>query len=307
MDGKSGAYVHTETVSCGDGTRKAWAIHPPYMGGTGYAFMLSEPVAVPDLPGIAFSSEVGIRNGGDKSDGVLYRVFVQEDGQQEKLAGEINWAERRWTPLVCNLSPWRGKTVRFRLVADVGPNDNSSADWAAWSEIRLVSTEPILQTTLHETPVELTYALPTDLTPPIEKIRSVDDFAKATKVELVYDGCGMDASDRYHSTATLNGVSLGRLPGAGGDETKGIWKTVSVPIFKEITTSLQSVNRLKIVSAEDSFKIRRFRLVATFPDGSQRSTMLTNRTISHPGSWKYAEGESTTLGKPIEVDIIIPR
>ncbi|MDR2704395.1 MAG: hypothetical protein LBC02_01325, partial [Planctomycetaceae bacterium] len=130
IDGKSGAYAYLDQCSCGEKTQRGWAIHPPYQSGVGYTFLLSEPITVPKEDGIAFSSEVGIRNGGDQSDGVLYRVFVVEPDKEEVLAGEILWAERNWSPFVCDLSAWQGKTVRLRLVADVGTKNNSVADWA---------------------------------------------------------------------------------------------------------------------------------------------------------------------------------
>ncbi|MDR2755282.1 MAG: hypothetical protein LBC20_06210 [Planctomycetaceae bacterium] len=149
IDGKSGANAdYNSPLSCGEKTQRGWAIHPPYLGGVGYTFLLSEPITVPKEDGITFSSEVGIRNGGDQSDGVLYRVFVSEPDKDEVLAGEILWAERNWNSFVCDLSAWQGKTIRLRLVADVGTKNNSSADWAAWANIKLVSTKQTLFTTL---------------------------------------------------------------------------------------------------------------------------------------------------------------
>ncbi|MDR1270986.1 MAG: hypothetical protein LBK82_15835 [Planctomycetaceae bacterium] len=152
MDGRSGAYVYLDQCSCGEKTQRGWAIHPPFQGGTGYTFLLSEPITVPKEDGIAFSSEVGIRNGGDPSDGVLYRVFVAEPDKEEVLAGEILWAERNWSPFICDLSAWKGKTVRLRLVADVGTKNNSVADWAAWANLKLVSTKQSLITILTAEP-----------------------------------------------------------------------------------------------------------------------------------------------------------
>jgi hypothetical protein len=152
MDDKSGAHAYLDQCSCGETTQRAWAIHPPYQGGTGYTFLLSEPITVPKEKGIAFSSDVGIRNGGDQSDGVLYRVFVAEPDKNEILAGEILWAERNWCPFVCDLSAWQGKTIRLRFVADVGTKNNSSADWAAWANFKLVSTKQSIIATLTPEP-----------------------------------------------------------------------------------------------------------------------------------------------------------
>ncbi|MDR1962263.1 MAG: hypothetical protein LBQ50_00620 [Planctomycetaceae bacterium] len=148
MDDKSGAHAYFIECFCGEKTQRGWAVHPPFRDGTGYTFLLSESVTVPKEDGVAFSGEVGIRNGGDPSDGVLYRVFVVEPEKDEVLAGELLWSERNWSPFVCDLSAWQGKTVRFRLVADVGLNNNSVADWAAWANLKLIPTKQTLLTTL---------------------------------------------------------------------------------------------------------------------------------------------------------------
>jgi len=39
--------------------------------------------------------------------------------------------------LVADLTEFAGKKVWLRLIADVGPNDNSTADWASWGEPRI--------------------------------------------------------------------------------------------------------------------------------------------------------------------------
>ncbi|MCL2744967.1 MAG: hypothetical protein FWE67_14070, partial [Planctomycetaceae bacterium] len=148
MDGRSGAHAYLQQLSCGNKTQHGWGIHPPYNGGVGYTFLLSDAFTVPKEDGIEFSSEVGIRNGGDPSDGVLYQVFVIEDGKEPVLAGEKNWAERSWYQLNCDLSKWQGKEIRLKLVADVGPKDNSTADWAAWANFKLVPTKKVLITVI---------------------------------------------------------------------------------------------------------------------------------------------------------------
>jgi len=145
IDDKSGAVAaFVNDLECGDKTQAGWMIHPPYQGGVGYTFLLSDSITIPDAEGIVLSSEVGIRNGGDKSDGVLYQIYVLEDGKADVLAGEILQTERGWSLFQCDLSAWKGKTVRLRLAADVGRNNDSTADWAAWANIKLVSTKETL-------------------------------------------------------------------------------------------------------------------------------------------------------------------
>jgi len=151
MDDKTGAHAYAGPVEAGGKTQKGWGIHPPYNGGVGYTFLLSEPVVVPNIPNLVFAMDVGIRSGGDKSDGVLYKIVVilPEPGTVFPVAG-ILWDKKSWGTLQADLSPWAGKTVRLKLIADVGPNDNSVADWACIANIRWEVTKATLQTRIEE-------------------------------------------------------------------------------------------------------------------------------------------------------------
>jgi hypothetical protein len=47
---------------------------------------------------------------------------------------KVPWKERAWQEVSADLTPWAGQTVRFKFIADVGPADSSTADWASWGE-----------------------------------------------------------------------------------------------------------------------------------------------------------------------------
>jgi hypothetical protein len=145
LDGASGAQSHPETMSCGETSKRGLFMHPPYLGGVGYAFALYEPVTLPREPRAVFRCDIGKRDGSDRGDGILFRVLVLPADGKETVGAEKQWAEHAWTSLEADLSRWAGQTIRIKLVADVGPADNSGGDWACWANLRLESTEPVMQ------------------------------------------------------------------------------------------------------------------------------------------------------------------
>jgi len=149
MDDKSGASAYVQSVASGGTTQRGWSIHPPYRGGVGYTFLLSGLVVVPEIPNLVLSIDVGLRTGGDASDGVLYKIVVVEDETFTSVA-EVLWDKKSWGTLQADLTKWAGKTVRVKLIADVGPNNNSTADWACIANIRWEMTKPMLLTWLEE-------------------------------------------------------------------------------------------------------------------------------------------------------------
>ncbi len=145
----SGALVHERATACGGVTRPALFMHPPYQHGVGYCFAVFEPVDLPAEP-LAFRCLIGKADGSDPGDGILFRVSVVGPDGRETLAAEKRWTQHAWTPLEADLSAWAGKRVRIKLVADVGPADNSVGDWAGWSDLRLESLQPRWMATLYD-------------------------------------------------------------------------------------------------------------------------------------------------------------
>ncbi|MDW8105316.1 MAG: hypothetical protein RMK92_09930, partial [Armatimonadota bacterium] len=131
--GGTGAVCHTGGLSVGGVTKNGIFMHPPYIGGVGYAWAELKPLTLPNAPCV-FHSFIGLRDGGHPSDGVLFRVEVIDgQGKVHRLA-EATGVQREWREIRADLSPFAGQTVRLRLIADVGPDDNSTADWASWGE-----------------------------------------------------------------------------------------------------------------------------------------------------------------------------
>lgn len=154
LDGRSLAVVHWTSRACGNEQRKCLFIHPPYQGGVGYAFALSDPLALPESLATAFRCDIGKADGSDPGDGIHFTVAVVDAAGNETDVAEKTWQAHSWTPLEADLTRWAGQTIRLKLICDVGEADNSSGDWACWSALRLETREPVLVTTLHEERVE---------------------------------------------------------------------------------------------------------------------------------------------------------
>ena len=133
---KSGGLV------CGGEKKVGVETHPPYRTGPGRVYM-EYSLAVPAAESVVLAASVGKRDGSDKGDGIWYRAAVV-DGAEEKTLGETAVTEFGWRPFEADLSAYAGKTVLLRLITDCGPSNDTSADWGAWSEIRLRSAEKVL-------------------------------------------------------------------------------------------------------------------------------------------------------------------
>ncbi|MFZ2642461.1 MAG: hypothetical protein WA117_15810 [Verrucomicrobiia bacterium] len=304
LDGKSGANVHPDVrMTCGNETKPGLFMHPPYQGGTGVAFALYDPVTLPRKPA-AFRCDIGKRDGSDRGDGVLFRVAVVETGGKETLVAEKQWAEHAWAPLEADLSRWAGRTIRVKLISDVGPANNSSGDWACWANPRIENREPVLKTTLHDHAAQLRHE---PAPHPVANL-AIADLRAAKRGWLHFESIGLQHGGGYVSHGQLNGVSIGELPGSHGSETKGIWSpAVSIPLPAEAIAKLGRENTFKIQNpSADCFKVRRFWIELELADGRKCSSKIHALTYTQPSGWFYAEGIGVPADENIEVDIRFP-
>jgi len=151
----TGAHAHWTEYACGNVSRRCVFMHPPYVTGVGYSYARFEPVELPAEPKAALRCQVGKGDGSDPGDGILFRIAVVEPGGKESIVAQKQWIEHAWTPLEADLSAWAGQRVQIKLIADVGPADNSAGDWACWADLRIESLRPVLAASVHETPVPL--------------------------------------------------------------------------------------------------------------------------------------------------------
>ena len=110
-------------------------MHPPYFGGPGLAFM-RYTLDVPSA-GASFSACVGKGDGSDLGDGIFYRVEVETADGVRKTVAEQHVGRHEWKPIAADLSAWRGQRVKLYLVADCGPKNDTSGDWACWGDLKL--------------------------------------------------------------------------------------------------------------------------------------------------------------------------
>ena len=146
--GATGAIVHPQSTRCGAVEKAGLFMHPPWQGGVGYCFALLDWILLPTGQPAAFRASVGKANGSDPGDGILYKVSVLEEGGAETVVASLTVTEHEWKPIEANLTRWAGQRIRLKLVADVGPKDNSSGDWACWADQRVESVTPVLHRTL---------------------------------------------------------------------------------------------------------------------------------------------------------------
>lgn len=137
----TGASFHPGQLASGGVTREGLFMHPPYKQGVGY-IAAQYAVQLPARPA-ALRCSIGKQDGSDRGDGVLFRIEVVEGPGAPAVVVQKQWAEHAWTELEADLSKWAGKRVRLRLVADVGPANNSSGDWACWSGMRVETLNPV--------------------------------------------------------------------------------------------------------------------------------------------------------------------
>jgi len=300
LDGASGGQVHRREMSCGDVAKRGIFMHPPYKTGVGYAFALMGPLTLPAAPTAVFRCLIGKGDWSDPGDGILFRVAVLGPDGKETVVTEKQWIKHAWTPLEADLSPWAGKKVRMKLIADVGPADNSSGDWACWANPRIESAQPVLVSTLHDQPVQLRHVPGPH---PVEGL-TTSDLKKAKKGILHYQGIGLQGAGDYISKARLNKIPLGNLPGAGGVEGKGKWSDASLPLTPEAIVTLQKRNHFAVSNPDrDCFKIGRVWLELELADRRKCSSDIATTVYTQPPEWLHAEGTGVPFDQDIRVQI----
>ncbi|MCC6730276.1 MAG: hypothetical protein IT208_13140 [Chthonomonadales bacterium] len=140
--GTGAACDFLDPMPVGGVSRPGIFMHPPYTGGVGRTWTETTAVRLPAEP-CEFHCWVGIKDGGDASDGVWYSVQAAADGGAWRTVGEAVGAQHAWRELRADLSGFAGRRVRLRLVVDVGPANNSTADWACWGEPAIRRTRPL--------------------------------------------------------------------------------------------------------------------------------------------------------------------
>jgi hypothetical protein len=292
--------------TCGQQTKKGLAMHPPYIGGTGYVFAAWAPVELPEGQPAAFRAVVGKGDGSDAGDGILYRLAVIDEAGEETIVGERTVTEHEWLPIEGDLSAFAGQPIRPKLIAAPGLADNNSGDWACAAEIRIETLEPRLLRRIGAAS-EAHRRLPAPY--PLAGL-TVEQIRSAIGGWLRYDGIGLSGTgERYGTFAALNGIELGNMAPAGGRERENVWEErVGVPLTEEAIRSLDFRNRFEVRNpGRDSFKVRRFWIELELEDGRRASSMISAATFTQPSNWLFAEGIGVSFDEDISVDIWFER
>lgn len=299
--GLTSGHVVSRPVACGGVTKDAVFMHPPYQGGVGYSFAAYDAVALPQDQPAAFRALVGKEDNSDPGDGILYKVVVMDSSGAKSVIAEKTVQRHEWLPIEADLAKFAGQKVRIQLISDVGVNDGSSGDWACWTEMRIESLQPVLQRTLEPSGD----AYRRDRAPmPLSGV-TVPDLRRAVSGKLHYDGNGFSGGGAYGCSAILNGVNMGAMAPAGGDEIKGIWDVnVTMPLTAEAIAKLGRHNTLAVSNPnKDWFKIRRFWIELELADGRKISSDVAAASFTQPPNWPYAEGVLVPQGQDITVDL----
>jgi len=294
-------HVIPRSATCGEVSKDAIFMHPPYQGAVGYSFAMYDAVTLPKEPRAAFRAVVGKGDGSDPGDGILYTLAVVDASGVTTIVAEKTVLRHEWLPIEADLSKWAEQQVRIKLISDVGTHDNSSGDWACWAEMRIESLQPVLQRRL-EPSGEAYRREPPPL--PLAGV-TVADLRKAKNGKLHYDGNGFSGTGQYGCYAVLNGVNMGFMTPAGGDETRGIWATdVTIPLTPQAIATLARHNTFAVSNAnQDWFKLRRFWIEVDLAHGRKISSDIAAAAFTQPPNWPYAEGVLVPHGQDITVDL----
>jgi hypothetical protein len=256
---------------------------------------------LPENPPAAFRASVGKASGSDPGDGILFKISVIDDTGRETEVAQTTVQKHEWNPIEADLSRWAGKTIRLKSVTDAGPKDDSSGDWAGWGDMRIESLRPLLHRRLE---------------PDIERIRHEQgpfpiasltpaQLNSAKSGKLHYEGKGMEGPGLYGKVAVLNGIELGDMPSAAGDESAGSFsKDVEMPLPPAAVRSLLLRNEFALKNPNhDCFSVRRIWIELELEDGRKCSSDIATPTFSQPPGWKYAEGIPVPETHDIAVDL----
>ncbi|MDR2705629.1 MAG: DUF5696 domain-containing protein, partial [Planctomycetaceae bacterium] len=124
-------------------SRQSINMHPPFRGGIGNTG-IEYRIALPEVKPITLSFFSTVRNTvppETPSDGVTFRVLVNNEKVYEKHNAATNWVENE-----VDLTVFAGKEIVLRLESDPGPKRNTNCDSCFWGDVLLFSGEkpPVL-------------------------------------------------------------------------------------------------------------------------------------------------------------------
>jgi hypothetical protein len=125
--------------------RPSLLMHPPYGPlKAGYVFA-TFAVDLPAGSPASLRFAMAMADGGDLSDGVVFKVDVLDGSGRATEVFAQHHSERAWLPARADLAAFAGQKVTLKLTVDCGPADNTTNDHALWGEPKVVLAEEQLQ------------------------------------------------------------------------------------------------------------------------------------------------------------------
>jgi hypothetical protein len=301
LDAATGVQVVPRAgMSAGGVLKDGVFMHPPYHGGTGYAFLRYARQTLPREP-VVFRASVGKQDGGYQGDGIWFKVAVIE-GEKKTIVAEQIVKTFEWKPIEADLSPWAGKEIRIELMADAGPADNTEADWACWAEMRLESKNKIWQRRLNGDVERYRRAVAPF---PAGRISRAELRAAKSGI-LHYRGLGVSGGTKqYAMTVELNGISTGYVAPAGGNEREGIFADAQIPLTPAAIAALDTVTTLTLNNPDkDYFAIKDFWIELELAEGRKISSQVSTAAFTQPAEWAYGFGFKIPFSEKIQTDIV---
>ncbi len=290
-DAETGAIVEERDLYHPQGQKRGIFMHPPYKTGVGYSYALIE-LKLPPWPA-KLRFDLGFLTGSTTEDGCLFQVFVIDGGRAEKVFERIYADTSRWARCEADLSKWAGRAVTLKLVTDVGPNDNSHSDWAAWGDLMLVPAGRCLRLRLAGKPAAPWYS-----PPPAGQRVTEADLKSAKRAWLVFEAAGVEAREPYISTVLVNGAVAGTLPASRSGDRWGPEQRMEI--------SRQALQRMGLQNTvvirnpgRDCYKLRRLRLEVELADGRKVASATAIGPFCSDRRWLYAEGHCVELGQDL--------
>ncbi len=295
---QTGSLIHVSFDQVGKQRMQTVFMHPPYKTGVGYAFATIPIKLPPGKPRLEFA--LGFRDGSTSEDGCLFKVIVIDGGRSREIFAKRYAELGKWAHQHVDLSPFAGREVAIKLIADVGPADNSYSDWACWGEPRVTLGEDVMAVEIHTTRPEPAFAPP----PAPLKGLTAADLSRIASATLTLETAGVDGG-KYASVIYLNGVRIGTTPLSRHDDR---WAPASVPVPPAALETLGRSNRVVIRNPGcDYMKVRRFCLRFKLDDGRTGSSYIDVGPYTSVSTWAFAEGKAVSLGADLPtVRLVVP-
>jgi len=265
-------------------------MHPPYKGGVGYVFATFDVSLPQGRPKLAFA--LGFRSGSSSQDGAVFKVVVLHQGRDTEVFSEHYANLDAWARRSADLTPFAGQDVSLKLIVDVGPEDNSYSDWAAWGAPRIVMDDPAVEVKCHaDRPAPRFLPAPEPL-PGL----SFGDLGTVVSAEVTLEAAGVDGGT-YASYVYFNGIRIGATPESKGDTA---WHPAEVPLTKEALATIGAMNTVVIKNpGRDYMKVRALCLRFELADGRRGSSWIDQGPYCSASGWEFDEGTSVPVGSDL--------